>query len=166
MDGESEIARDLTECGDKEIAEVVALRALAGTETVRKKAGQQIAFFAQGYHAVAQVAGWEHVEVLAQPAGRASVIGHGDHCGQIADPFSPRGDLTRRGRVGGPRIVENYAVELFPRLFVVTLVQLRDSVVIALFRSMKSEMGMVQLPAARGDIHPGSLQDLSGRDRQ
>ena len=39
----------------------------------------------QGYHAVAQIAGWQHVELLAQAAARAAVIGDGDDGGQVTD---------------------------------------------------------------------------------
>ena len=52
---------------------------------------------AQRNHAVAQVAGGKHVEVFAQAAGGAAVVGDGDDGGEIADEA---GKVVRAG-LGG-----------------------------------------------------------------
>ena len=62
-------------------------------EAVGEELGEQVFFLAEGDHAVAQVAGGKHVEVLAQAAGGAAVVGNGDDGGKV-------GDLA--GNVGGP----------------------------------------------------------------
>ena len=85
LDGLGEVAGDLSEGGDEEVAEVVALEGVAGAEAVIEELGQQVFFFAEGDHAVAQVAGREHVEVFAQAAGGAAVVGDGDDGGQVGD---------------------------------------------------------------------------------
>ena len=51
-------------------------------------------FFAEGDHAVAQVAGGKHVEVFAQAAGGATIVGDGDDGGEVGD--------SRRGPLRGP----------------------------------------------------------------
>ena len=58
-------------------------RAVAAAEAMREELRQQIFFFAERDHAVAQVAGRQHVEVLAQAARRAAVVGHRDHGRQV-----------------------------------------------------------------------------------
>ena len=65
------IAGNLSQCRDKQIAEAVPIQPVAGAEAVGEEAGQQVLFFAQGHHAVAQVARGQHVEVLAQAARRS-----------------------------------------------------------------------------------------------
>lgn len=69
LDGVCEVAGDLSERGDEEIAEAVAFKSVAGAEAVGKKFDEEIFFFAEGDHAVAEVAGGQHVEVLAEAAG-------------------------------------------------------------------------------------------------
>ena len=103
LDGVGEVAGDLSERGDEEIAEVVAFEPVAGAEAVGEELGQQVLFFAESDHAVAQVAGREHVEVLAQAAGGAAVVSDGDDGGEVGDlagniRLASRG--TQRGGAG------------------------------------------------------------------
>jgi hypothetical protein len=50
---------------------------------VIEETGEQVLFLAESDHAVAQVSGRKHVEVLAEAAGGASVIGDGDDGGEV-----------------------------------------------------------------------------------
>ena len=94
------VAGDLSQRGDKQIAEVVALQRVAAAKAMGEKLDQQVFFFAQRHHAVAQVAGRQHVEALAQPAGGAAVVGHRDHCGQVGDqPPAARIGLAGSGHM-------------------------------------------------------------------
>jgi hypothetical protein len=45
----------------------------------------------EGDHAVADIAGREHVEVLAETAGGAAVVSDGDDRGEVADYVGLRG---------------------------------------------------------------------------
>jgi hypothetical protein len=80
-----EVAGEFGKRGDEEVAEVVAFKGVAGAESVGEELGEDILLFAEGDHAVTEVAGGKHVEVLAQSAGRAAVIGHGDDSGEVGD---------------------------------------------------------------------------------
>ncbi len=91
------VAGDLSERGHKQVAEVVPLKRVAGAEAVGEELRQQVFFFAERDHAVAQVAGGQHVEVLAQAAGGAAIVGDGDHRGEIGD-CARIGSGLRRGR--------------------------------------------------------------------
>ena len=99
LDGLGEVAGDLGQRGHKEVAEVVAFERVAAAEAVGEELGQQVLFFAERHHAVAQVAGRQHVEVLAQAAGGAAVVGHRDHGGQVGDQARLGGWLAGRGNV-------------------------------------------------------------------
>ena len=90
------IAQNLGEGHQEEVAEAVAFEPAAGLETVLEEAGKQRGVFAEGDHAVAYVAGREHVEFAAQASGTAAVVGHGDDGGDVQ-----RGN----GGAGGPGVV-------------------------------------------------------------
>lgn len=64
LDGLAEVAGDFGECGDEEVAEVVAFHFAAGAEAVAEELGEEVFFLTEGDHAVAEVAGGEHFEVL------------------------------------------------------------------------------------------------------
>jgi len=68
LHGLGKIARDLGKRGHKKVSEAVSLQSIACAKAVREQLRQQILFFAEGHHAVAQVAGRKHVEVLPQPS--------------------------------------------------------------------------------------------------
>ena len=91
MDGLAEVSGDFGERGNEKISEVVPLEAFAGAEAMGKEPGQQVAFLGQRHHAIAQVAGREHVEVFSEPAGGTPIIGDCHHRCQIADLASLRG---------------------------------------------------------------------------
>ena len=58
---------------------------VALVEAVLEEAGEQVFVLGEGDHAVADVAGGEHVEVFAETAGGASVVSDGDDGGEIPD---------------------------------------------------------------------------------
>jgi hypothetical protein len=58
--------------------------------------------FGERDHAVAHVAGREHLEVFAEAAGGASVVGDGDDGGEVADEAKGAGAAgIGCGRAGG-----------------------------------------------------------------
>jgi hypothetical protein len=72
---------------EEKIAEAVALKAAAGGKTVLKEARQERGILTEGEHAIADVAGRKDVELAAQAAGAAAIVGNGDD----------RGDVDSRG---------------------------------------------------------------------
>ena len=54
-------------------------------EAVLEELGEEMLVLREGDHAVADVAGREHVEVFAEAAGGATVVGDGDDGGKVAD---------------------------------------------------------------------------------
>ena len=84
-DGFGEIAGDVGERGEKEIAEVVADESAAGVKAILKEAAEQGFVFGERDHAVANVAGRKNAIFAAQAAGAAAVIGDGDDGGEIGD---------------------------------------------------------------------------------
>ena len=91
LDGVGKVAGDVGQGGDEEIAEVVSAESVAGLEAIGEELRQQVFFVAEGDHAVAQVAGRQHVEVLAQAAGGTAVVGDGDDRCEIGDVAGLRG---------------------------------------------------------------------------
>ncbi len=79
-----EVAGDAGERGDEEVAEAVALK-VALREAVLEEPGQQELVLRECDHAVAHVSGRQDVQVFAQAAGGASVVGDGDHGGEVVD---------------------------------------------------------------------------------
>jgi hypothetical protein len=59
-------------------------------ETELEELREQVFVLGERDHAVADVAGREHLEVFAEPAGRASVVGDGDDGGEIVDAAGVR----------------------------------------------------------------------------
>ena len=84
LDGLGEVAGDAGEGGEEEVAEAVAVEVALG-EAVLEKAGEEVFVFGERDEAVAQVAGGKHVEVFAEAAGGAAVVGDGDDGGELAD---------------------------------------------------------------------------------
>ena len=74
----------LGEGGDEEVAEAVALE-VALVEAVLEELGEEVLVLRERDHAVADVAGRQHVEVFAETAGGATVVGDGDDGGEVAD---------------------------------------------------------------------------------
>ena len=70
-------------------------------KAIGEELGEQVFFFAEGDHAVAQVAGRKHVEVLAEAAGGAAVIGDGDDGGEVGDVARDRWSASQGEQRGG-----------------------------------------------------------------
>jgi len=104
LHGLGEVSGDAGERGEEEIAEVVALQA-AVVEAVLKELGEQEFVLGERDHAVAHVSGREHVELFAQAAGGATVVGDGDDGGEVADEAGKGwGLLLGLGLGGNPRL--------------------------------------------------------------
>ena len=84
-DGLGEVAGHFREGGNEEIAEAVAFESRAGAEAVAEETGDEMLVLGERDHAVAEVTGRQHVEVFAQAAAGASVVGDGDDGGEVAD---------------------------------------------------------------------------------
>jgi hypothetical protein len=84
-DGFGEIAGNMGEGGEKEIAKIVADEPAAGVEAILKEAAEEGFIFRKSDHAIANVAGREDAIFAAEAAGTAAVIGDGDDGGKIGD---------------------------------------------------------------------------------
>jgi len=93
LDGLGKVAGHLGEGGDEEIAEVVATELTGALKAVTEEAGDEALIFRERDHAVAKVAGREHVEVAAKAAAGAAVVGNGDDRSEV-------GDVGNGGRLG------------------------------------------------------------------
>ncbi len=94
LHGVRKIAHDLRQRHQEQIAETVALQSAPGLEAVLEKARKQRGVFAERDHAIADVAGRQDVELAAQPAGAAAVVGHRDDGGDV-QRAEPRRRLGR-----------------------------------------------------------------------
>ena len=84
-DSFGEIAGDVSERGEEEIAEVVADEAAAGVKAILEQAAEQGFVLAESDHAVADVAGRQDAIFAAQSAGTAAVVGDGDDRSEAGD---------------------------------------------------------------------------------
>lgn len=94
LNGLGEVAGDVGERGEEEIAEGVAFE-VALFEAVLEEAGEEVLVFGEGDHAVTDVAGRKHLEVFAEAAGGAAVVCDRDDRGEVAD---------HAGVVGGRKV--------------------------------------------------------------
>jgi hypothetical protein len=85
LDGVGEVAGDFAERSDEEVPKAMAAESGPRSEAVGKEFRKEVLFRAESDHAVANVAGREHVEVLAKPAGGSAVISYGDDGREIRD---------------------------------------------------------------------------------
>lgn len=83
--GFGEIAGDMGESREEEVAEIVAGKATTGVETILEELSEQGFILGECDHAVSNVAGREHAVFAAKAAGTAAVIGDGDDGGEIED---------------------------------------------------------------------------------
>lgn len=93
------VAELLPEGDDQQIADRVLVQIALGLEAVLDHPGPGLApvvVTAQGGECLAQIAGRQHAELLAEPAAGAAVVGDGDHGGEIAGDPAERGE--RRGQ--------------------------------------------------------------------
>src|SRR4029434_1017069 len=102
--GFREIAGNVRERGEKEVAEIMSFQPVARAETKLKQPAEQRFVFGEGHHAVADVPRGEDTILAAQAAGAAAVVGDGDDCGEVHD-----GALC--GRIG---VVARHNVKLEP----------------------------------------------------
>ena len=93
LDGLGEVSGDAGEGGEEEVAEAVAFEVAVG-EAVLEEAGEEVFVLGEGDEAVADVAGGKHVEVFAEAARGAAVVGDGDDGGELADEG---GEILERG---------------------------------------------------------------------
>jgi hypothetical protein len=94
------VAGHFSEGSDEEVAEVVAAEIAAVTEAVAEEAGDQAFVFGKGDHAVAEVAGRQHVEVAAETSAGASIVGDGNDGCEVGDEGGAGGDRKKAGSVG------------------------------------------------------------------
>ena len=80
-----EVAGDVSEGGEEEVAEVVADETAASVKAVLKETAKKGFVLAEGDHAVADVAGREDAIFAAEAAGAAAVVGDGDDGGEAGD---------------------------------------------------------------------------------
>jgi len=80
-----EVAGDMSQSGEKEVAEIVADEAAAGVEAVLEEAAEKSFILAESDHAIADVAGGENAIFAAEAARAAAVVGDGDDRGKAGD---------------------------------------------------------------------------------
>src|SRR5437870_12093928 len=90
------VACDAGESGQEQVPEAVALEPAAVLEPVLEQAREQRLIFGERDHAVADVSGREHIELAAEAARAAAVVGDGDD-GSHVDGWD-RGLSVDRGR--------------------------------------------------------------------
>ncbi len=83
LHGLCEIARQIGEGGEEQVAEAVAFEAAALGETVLEQLGKQRLVFRKRDHAVANVAGRQDIEIAAEASGTAAIIGDRDNGGDL-----------------------------------------------------------------------------------
>ena len=81
----SEIAGDVGERGEEEVAEVVAAETASGLESILKEAAEESFVLGERDQAIANVAGRKNAIFAAQAARAAAVVGDGDNRGEIGD---------------------------------------------------------------------------------
>jgi hypothetical protein len=96
-DGLGEVAGHFSESGDEEVSEVVAFELATAAKAVLEEARDEALVLGEGDHAVSQVAGGEHFEVLTEATAGASVVGDGDDGGEVADPDGDGVVVLREG---------------------------------------------------------------------
>ena len=83
LDGVGVGAGDVAQDGQEEVAEAVAVQALAAVEAVLEERAEEPGVAAQGGQAAADVAGRQEAEFVAQAAGAAARVHHGHDGGQV-----------------------------------------------------------------------------------
>ena len=87
--GLGEIAGQMRHGGQKQIAEAVSLQSAAARRNgIETACDSRASSSDERHHAVADIARRQHVEIAAQAAGTASVVGDGHHGGDLQDPFA------------------------------------------------------------------------------
>ena len=114
--GFREIAGDVSERGEEEVAETVAGEAAAATgKAILKEFAEQVLVFRESHHAVADVARRQHGIFAAQAAGAAAVVGDGDDGDEIGDGAELDFCIARPWDAGARGWVRNSTKSLRPR---------------------------------------------------
>src|SRR6476469_7127551 len=82
----------------KEITETMVVEAAVAVESESEKTRHQTLVFRQSNHAIANVAGRENPEFLAQAARTSAIVGDGYDCGEIGAAFFQTAKKTRQAR--------------------------------------------------------------------
>ena len=82
-----EVAGDGSQGGEEQVPEAVSVQVGPGLETMLEKSLEQGFVLRQRGDAVANVAGREHVELLAQASAGATIVGHRDHGREFGDTW-------------------------------------------------------------------------------
>lgn len=96
----SEVAGDFCQGSEKQIAKTVAAKLAIAAKAILEKSRQQSRVFRERDHAVADVAGRKHLQLIAQTPGTATIIRNGDDRGETIDPdriFSPADQTFETG---------------------------------------------------------------------
>jgi hypothetical protein len=99
LHGLGKVAGNGGQRGQKEIAETVAVQAGASMKAVLKQAREQRFIFREGGDAVANVAGRQNIELLAQAPAGAAIVGDGHHRAKLAHRAAPRSRSLSCGHV-------------------------------------------------------------------
>ncbi len=97
--GLGEVAGHLGEGGDEEVAEVMAAQFGALAEAVTEELGDEALIFGESDHAVAQISRRQHVEIAAEAAAGATVVGDGDYRSEVGNDGSRDGLGEQAGGV-------------------------------------------------------------------
>src|ERR1051325_8853585 len=84
--GFSEVSGYFSQCREKEIAEAVPAELAVTAKAITEKTRHQLGVFGERDHAVADVAGGQHLQLLAQPSGAAAVVRDRNDRGETLDP--------------------------------------------------------------------------------
>ena len=87
FNGGDGVSGDLGEGGQQQVAKVMAVQAVAGTEAVVEEAAHQVAlgiFRSQGHQALPDVPRRQLAQLLPQPPGTTPAVGHCYDSGQVA----------------------------------------------------------------------------------
>jgi len=82
-----EIPSQVRHRGQEQVAETVPLQSVAVGETKLKQPAHQCFIFGERHHAVANVTRRQHVEIAAQAARTAPVVGYRHHRGDVQYAF-------------------------------------------------------------------------------
>src|SRR5204862_1490285 len=93
-DSFGEIAGDVSERGEEEIAEVVADEPATRVKTILEKAGEQGFVFRKRHHAIANVSGRKDAVLATQAARAPAVIGDRDDGSEIGDGAFSAGEFV------------------------------------------------------------------------
>lgn len=83
-----EIAGNVRQRRQEQISEAMPLQSTTRGEAVVEKPRKHCFLFTEGGHAVADIAGGQHIEIAAQPSGTAAIVGNGNHGRDVDNRFA------------------------------------------------------------------------------